>query len=190
MEPTSLTLLERVQREGDTVAWARLLRIYGPWLEHWLRGYGLQPQDVSDVAQDILVVVLQRLPEFRHNGRTGAFRTWLRLILVNCLRTFRRRFAALGEDAWQQRLDELADPASNLSGRWDREHDAFVLARLTELIEPEFESKTWQAFQRTVLLGQPTAQVAAELQTTVNAVLLAKSRILQRLREERQRIDV
>ena len=94
------------------------------------------------------------------------------------------------DPAWQLRVDELADPGTDLSDRWDREHDAFVLARLTELIEPEFESKTWQAFQRTVLLGQPTAQVAAELQTTVNAVLLAKSLILHRLREERQRFDV
>jgi hypothetical protein len=35
-----------------------------------------------------------------------------------------------------------------------------------------------------VVDGLPAAAVAAELGTTVNAVLLAKSRILRRLREE------
>jgi RNA polymerase sigma-70 factor (ECF subfamily) len=188
MDPTSVSLLERLQREGTSGAWSRLLRVYGPWLEHWLKGQGLQPQDVHDVTQEVLLILFQRLPDFRHNGRQGAFRSWLRLITVNCLRAFWRKRPA-GTPA-SGLADELADPASGLSGQWDREHDAFVLARLTELIEPEFETRTWQAFQRTVLQSQPAAQVAAELHSTVNAVLVAKSRVLRRLREERERFDV
>ena len=50
--------------------------------------------------------------------------------------------------------------------------------------EPEFAPSTWQAFQRLAVDGRPAAEVAAELGTTVNAVLLAKSRVLRRLRQE------
>ena len=68
--------------------------------------------------------------------------------------------------------------------RWDREHDQFVLNRLLELIGPEFEPGTWRAFQGVVLEQRKTADVANELAITENAVFLAKSRVLRRLREE------
>ena len=42
----------------------------------------------------------------------------------------------------------------------------------------------WQAFGRHVREGIAAADVAAELGVTVNVVLLAKSRILRRLRQE------
>ena len=79
-------------------------------------------------------------------------------------------------------LDQLEDPASDLSRRWDREHDEFVLHRLLDLIEPEFRPATWQAFRRQVIDGAPAEMVAAELGLTVNAVLIAKSRVLSHLR--------
>jgi RNA polymerase sigma-70 factor, ECF subfamily len=59
-----------------------------------------------------------------------------------------------------------------------------VLDRLLELIEPEFEAATRQAFRRQVVDGVPAKAVAAELRMTVNAVLIAKSRVLSRLRRE------
>lgn len=55
---------------------------------------------------------------------------------------------------------------------------------MLELIEPEFRPATWQAFRRVVLDGDKPAQVAAELGISENAVLLAKSRVLSRLRQE------
>ncbi len=79
-------------------------------------------------------------------------------------------------------LDQLEDPASNLSRRWDREHDQHVLERLLELIEPDFRPATWQAFRRQVIDGASPETVAAELGLTVNAVLIAKSRALSHLR--------
>jgi RNA polymerase sigma-70 factor (ECF subfamily) len=52
------------------------------------------------------------------------------------------------------------------------------------LVEPEFTPSTWRAFRRVVLEGAPPTAVAAELGTSVNAVFIAKSRVLQRLRQE------
>ena len=53
-----------------------------------------------------------------------------------------------------------------------------------ELIEPQFEPATLQAFRRTVFDGAKAAEVAGELGISGNAVLLAKSRVLKRLRQE------
>jgi RNA polymerase sigma-70 factor (ECF subfamily) len=49
-------------------------------------------------------------------------------------------------------------------------------------LEPDFAPTTWQAFHRLLAEEEP-ASVAAGLGLSVNAVLLAKSRILRRLRE-------
>jgi RNA polymerase sigma-70 factor (ECF subfamily) len=59
-----------------------------------------------------------------------------------------------------------------------------VVHRLVELLEPEFEPQTWQAFRRVTLEGKKAAQVAQELGMTPVAVRIAKSRVLARCRQE------
>jgi pyruvate/2-oxoglutarate dehydrogenase complex dihydrolipoamide acyltransferase (E2) component len=85
---------------------------------------------------------------------------------------------------YDRRLEELTDPESELGRQWDQEHDTHVLRRLLELSEPEFTAPTWLAFRRLDLEGRPAAEVARELGTTVNAVLLSRSRVLRHLRRE------
>ena len=81
-------------------------------------------------------------------------------------------------------LSQIEDPASDLNRRWDEEHDRHVARRLLELIEPEFEAATWRAFRLLVLEGLPTRDVAESLGLSANAVRIAKSRVLARLRRE------
>ena len=81
-------------------------------------------------------------------------------------------------------LTILEDPANDLERVWNREHDEYVTRRLLELIEPEVTPPSWLAFRRQVVDGQSAAIVAAELGITPNAALIAKSRVLRRLREE------
>jgi RNA polymerase sigma-70 factor (ECF subfamily) len=52
------------------------------------------------------------------------------------------------------------------------------------LIRGDFEDRTWQAFHRAAVEGQPAAALAAELGMSVDAVYQAKARVLRRLREE------
>ena len=56
--------------------------------------------------------------------------------------------------------------------------------RALELMRTEFETNTWRACWESVVSERAAADIAAELGITVNAVYLAKSRVLRRLREE------
>ena len=187
MPETPVSLLERLRRQPDGESWNRLVALYGPLLKGWLRAYGLQEADADDVAQDVLAVVVREIARFQH-GRQGAFRAWLRTILVNRLRGFwRSRQAhpqAAGDSDVLKLLEQLEDPGSDLSRRWDEQHDRQIAGQLLALLEPTFTTATWQAFRRQVLDGARAAVVAAELGITVNAALLAKSRVLRRLRQE------
>ncbi len=186
---TSISLLDRLRARPDAASWQRFVDLYQPLLQGWVRRQGVRPPDAEDLVQEVLAVVARELPQFHHNQRPGAFRAWLRAILVNRLRAFwrarRSQPVAVGGPTPPE-WEELEDPAGSLSRLWDEEHDRHVLGRLLELIEPEFAPTTWQAFRRVTLDGQPAAAVARELGLSVNAVWLAKSHVLRRLRREAQ----
>ena len=193
MGETSFSMLERLQQGADATAWQHMVELYSPLIRNWLKRYSLPDQEVNDLVQDVLTVVVRKLPEFKKRPQIGAFRRWLRTITVYCLRDFWRsqRFvpkAAGGEGDFGGVLDQLEDPESALSKLWDQEHDEFIARRLLEMIQPRFEEKTWQAFRRVALDGVPVDQVAQELNMTPNAVFIAKSRVLRLLRIEGQDI--
>jgi RNA polymerase sigma-70 factor (ECF subfamily) len=190
MPDTSTSLLDRIRLHPDGPSWKRLVDLYTPLIQGWLQRFGgaVQSHDLDDLVQDVLGEVVRGLPTFQHSRRAGAFRCWLRTIAVHRLLAFRRaqksRPMMSGDRSIDEQLAQLEDPASDLSTLWDQEHDQHVLRRLRELIKPEFNPASWQAFTRTALQGERAATVAADLGMTVNAVLLAKSRVLRRLRQE------
>ncbi len=190
MSDTSASLLDRLRDEPDQADWNRLVYVYSPLIRNWLRRYDVSFEDGNDVVQEVMTVVVRRLPEFEHNNRTGAFRNWLRTITVNCLRDFWRaqriRPKAQGGSDFQMILAEMEDPTSNLSQVWNQEHDLHVTTHLLKQIQSEFNEKTWSAFRLVVQEGVAPKDAATQLGTTVNAVFIAKSRVLARLREEAQ----
>ena len=158
-----------------------------PLIRNWLGRVPGLGEEAPDLAQEVLVVVFKELPAFERQ-REGSFRVWLRNITTNRTRAYwkkRRRqpLAGIAREA-DNFLSQLEDPASALSQQWDREHDRTVLQRLLDLVRSDFAPVTWEAFRRFALEGSPAAQVAESLGISENAVLLAKSRILKRLREE------
>lgn len=188
MTDTSASLLDRVRRNPRDEAWERLVAIYSPLIRTWLRReVQVDAHDADDIAQEVLAVVLRRIPEFERQ-RTGSFRAWLKAITINCLRRSfrdqRQRAAGTGDSQVQDLLNQLEDPQSQISSLWDREHDEFVMKQLLQMIRPQFAPKTWQAFERVALEGVSPADVAAELGMTVNAVFIARSRVMARLRQE------
>jgi RNA polymerase sigma-70 factor (ECF subfamily) len=188
MNETSLSLLDRVRQSADSESWRRLVGLYAPLLKRWLGQYEIQHSDAEDIVQDVLAAVVSDLPEFEHNRRTGAFRSWLRTILVHRVRNFWRsrkyRPAATGTSSLDERLDQLEDDASQMSRIWNREHDEYVIRRLTEAVRPQFEPRTWQAFHRQVIDGERADAVARGLGMSLSSVYMAKSRVLSALRRE------
>jgi len=185
MQHTSISLLERIRKETDADAWERFVLIYTPWINWVLRHGSVSPNDVDDLRQDVMAVVFQEIGKFQHNGQTGAFRRWLRNVVLNRLRNhWRKRGITEQPGQTGDELQTIADPFPALEDLWEHEHDRHVTEALLKLVEPAFTQSTWQAFHRQVLLGLRAEEVAAELGISVNAALLAKSRVLRRLREE------
>ena len=96
----------------------------------------------------------------------------------------RRNLPATLTSDWQRRLDELEEAASEPAHRWDAEHDSHVLSRVLAIVKTDFEPATWQAFWHVVVDGEKPAVAAQRLGISLNAVRLAKVRVLRRLRQE------
>ena len=187
MNPTSVSLFDRLRAaRPDDSDWGRLQAIYLPLIQRWLlRVPGLGHESI-DLAQEVLVIMAREIPRFDRQ-REGSFRAWLRQVTINKVRNHQRRrqrrptVELTTSDVF---LDRLAEPNSELAREWDLDHDRHVFQKLQAVVQPGFAATTWDAFRRFALDGLPAAQVAEELGLSVNAVLLAKSRILKRLREE------
>lgn len=187
MNETRQSLLLRA-RTGEENAWKDLTDLYRPLILAWLNRQGVPARDLDDLSQDILLSVVKHLPGFEHSGRRGAFRSWLRTIVCSRTADYWRAAdparQADGGSGATAALQQLADPDSELNRRWDEEHDRYVLDCLLDLVEEEFEPTTLRAFRRLALDGASGAETAEELGLSVPAVYVAKSRVLQRIRQE------
>jgi RNA polymerase sigma-70 factor (ECF subfamily) len=187
MNETRQSLLLRAQT-GEENAWKDLTDLYRPLIIGWLNRQGVPARDLEDLSQDILLSVVKHLPTFQHSGHRGAFRSWLRTIVCSRTTDYWRAAdpatQATGGSGATAALQQLADPESDLNRQWDEEHDRYVLNCLLDMVEEEFEPTTLQAFRRLALDGASGAEVAQELGLSVPAVYVAKSRVLQRIRQE------
>jgi RNA polymerase sigma-70 factor (ECF subfamily) len=187
MDVTRQSLLARAQA-SDQGAWQDLTRLYRPLIVGWLRYQAVPANEVDDLVQDILLSVVQNLSNFRHSGRRGAFRTWLRAIAhsraCDFWRARGRQVPASSDSGVAEALRQLEDPNSELNRQWDEEHDQYVLRCLLDVMALEFETSTLQAFRRVALEGASSEQAAQELGLSVGAVYIAKSRVLHRLRQQ------
>src|SRR5262249_51928477 len=187
MKETRQSLLLRAQT-GAEDAWKDLTGLYRPPIIGWRNPQGVPAVDLEDLSQDVLLSVVQHLPTFEHSGQRGAFRSWLRTIVCSRTTDYWRAAGtgapASGGSGAAAALQQIADPNSDLNRQWDKEHDRYVLGCLLDLVGQEFEPTTVRAFPPLALDGASGAEVAGELGLSVAAVYMAKSRVLQRIRQE------
>lgn len=178
MHSTPVSLLDRIRLVSEKEAWDQFVRLYTPLLMYWGRRLGFQDDDAADLAQDVLLVLVQKLPQF-HYRPGGSFRSWMRTILINIWRD--RRKSKPTVPLAGSREPETPAESEILE---EREYRLYVLSRALRMMSVDFEPTTWKACWETVVRDRPAAEVATELEITVNAVYLAKSRVLSRLRRD------
>lgn len=181
----STTLLDRVRLMRPD-AWARLVQLFGPLVYRWCRRAGLDRDDSADVAQEVFASVARGVGSFRRDQGSGSFSAWLATITRNRIRDHQRRIvgraAAAGGTEAQLRMQNVAELDERIADTARAESE--ISRRALELVRAEFEPRTWEAFWRTAVDGQPPADVAESLGVSVFVVYQAKSRVLRRLRRE------
>jgi RNA polymerase sigma-70 factor (ECF subfamily) len=176
---TPRSLLEDLRAPHPAGAWARFAHLYTPMLCRWANGLTRSLDERDELVQEVFLVLLNTLPTFRYDPDRG-FRKWLYTVAAHKWREFhrKRRPASLGNEDPPATGD---DPARVVG---ETEYRAELVSRARQLIQKEFAATTWLAAWATVADGRAAGEVAAELGMSVNAVYLARSRVLARLRIE------
>lgn len=180
MHSTSPSLLERVAAGSDAVAWDRFVDLYTPLLLRWCQRLGLSDADAADFTQEVFVRLLEYLPRFRYDPNQS-FRAWLKTVLMNQWRKHARAAARGPSAACDPDQVPDTDPGQFVD---EAEHREYLVRRALAVAQADFEPITWKACWEFVAHDRPAAEVAVELGISVNAVYLAKSRVLRHLRAE------
>ncbi len=187
---TRATLLLRIRNMQDRGAWSEFVALYTPLLYAYAVKRGFQDADAADVAQDAMCDVIRAIQSFHYDVSKGSFRGWLLTVLLNQIRKKRekqQRNATHSEAC----VDEVMDQRSqaNEQARWEREYQLHLFHWAARQVQKEFREQTWNAFWMTTVENQPVEQVAANLEITVGAIYIARSRVLNRIRTEVSKIE-
>ena len=184
---TSPTLLAKIQ-DRDQEAWSRFVRLYGELVYQWCRNAGLQPDDAADVSQEVFQIISAKIDRFDAGRKSsGAFRSWLwgitRLEILDHARAgVRQPVGAGGTDAnivIGKLEDETGEPDS-VNGVTAKQ---LLLKNALEILEPQFDSTTWQSFWRMTIKGDSAKEIGEELGLKSPAVRQGKYRVINKLRE-------
>jgi RNA polymerase sigma-70 factor (ECF subfamily) len=182
---TRLSLLQGLQANSPD-DWHRFVHLYKPLVYHWSGRGGVRGADADDAWQEVCRAVAAGVRRFHWGGAGETFRGWLRVITRNVIalhyRNGGRHPRARGGTGAYQQLRDVADPRTDLPEEGPPGERDGLYRRALELMQREFEEKTWRMFLLTAVEGKAPADVAALFGVTPATVRKAKSKVLHRLR--------
>src|SRR4051794_26670553 len=150
---TPASLLDRLQKPGETTAWDRFVELYTPLLFDWARRLGLQDSDCADLVQDVFLLLWRKLPDFQYDsGRS--FHAWLKTLFLNRHRDRQRARGPVTVEIGSQELTNEAD-----SPLADAEYERYLVRQAFHLIEREFAPLHQSVFRAYVLKERPPDEV-------------------------------
>jgi RNA polymerase sigma-70 factor (ECF subfamily) len=187
----------RLANAEDLWGFSTFVDVYGPTASAYCRRMGLSEENAAEVTQECYRRVARSIHALRLQGDAGdhtrgGFRNWLLAVTRIACQDFlyhasHERQGQGDDEAWVH-LPAYAEPPDE-GQAWDQDYRAAASKVAIKIIEAEVERRTWQAFQRTAIGNDAAEDVAADLGMSVNAVYVAKSRVLDRLREVMKELD-
>jgi len=184
---TRQTLLLKIRDTGDSRSWSEFVEIYTPLLYNYFMARGLNDADAADLGQEVMRSVAKAISRFDYDSEQGSFRSWLYTIARNQLNNLFKKSARQPKNAGQTELsnvvNKLEDEEGNMEAYWELEHRRRMFEWAATQIRSNYETQTWEAFERLALRNEDPSAVAKSLNMNLGTVYVAKSRITAKLRE-------
>jgi RNA polymerase sigma-70 factor (ECF subfamily) len=173
----------------DQAAWAQFTERYGRKIYAWCRQWNLQEADTEDVTQMVLLKLAEKMKSFDYDA-DKSFRAWLKTVTRHVLTDYwsSREAVGVGGDLAVAFLGTV-EAREDLVRRLDEEFDRELFDEATARVRMRVTPRTWEAFERTAVQGQPGAEAAAALGMKVATVFVARSKVQKMLQEEVQRLE-
>ncbi len=189
---TRLSLLQRIRDTTDRLAWEEFVEIYEPLAYRLARRRGLQDADAREVSQEVLMAVAGSIDQWEPTAGKGSFRSWLFRIARNLTINFaikqQRHPRGTGDSRTLLLFEERSSPEPSETAIFEDEYRRQLFRRAAESIQRSVQEKTWKAFWRTCVDGDPIDRIAEELNMPVGSVYAARSRMTAKISEEVRRL--
>ena len=176
-DKTSLTLIE-LAKSGRSESWNDLQRLYLPLVYHWAVVYNSEKQHREEIVTNVFGTISIKIKSFQHNGRTGAFRNWIRMLtrteVANYYRKINREPVAVAD---LDSFSETDDAETN------HEEISILYRQALEMIKEEFSPRDVEIFVRVAQYQDRAVEVAKELDLQPSNVYRIVSNIKSRIRE-------
>lgn len=187
-DATRVSLLVRLsapQPADRELAWNEFRNRYTPIIAGFAARCGASRQDIDDIVQDVLTAFLGTSSDFTYDRSRGRFRGYLKTITVRAaIRRAGKNLRFQGVP-----LDQVPHAELAVEPLWNDIWEQQLVSRALLMVRAECQnSLAFRAFEHYVLLDRPANIVAAELETSVNNVHQAKTRITKLLREAVQQL--
>ncbi len=185
---TRNSLLMRLHDRRDIAAWDQFVTIYGPLIFRLARSRGFQDSDAHDIVQEVMIAVSNAIHRWEPDPAKGRFRDWLFRIARNLMINFltRRKHQPLSNGQSFSELLELHPAAVEFDAEVSREFDLEFRRELfwlaADTVRSQVRQNTWDAFRLTAIEELSVASAARQLGMKDGAVLVARCRVLARLR--------
>ena len=183
---TRPSLLVRIRDPQDAVSWRAFVELYTPPVLRYCRVRGLQDADAADVTQEVMAQVARSMRSFRYAPERGRFRDWLGTITRRKVsRHLTKRNLGTAGGGGNDKPEAIHNPrVIEADPVWSAEFNAQILRAALEKVRPLFGPATWNAFAGVWLEDRTAAETASALGVSLEAVYVAKSKVLKRLEEE------
>jgi len=182
---TRTTILNELRTNPESENWNDLVEIFSPIIMFRAAERGLQPTEVEEVLQDTLADFIEALQTGKYDRNRGHLHDWLLGIAGNKIRSFvraRRRRLKSERCAEVHEIRDVPDKKA-AEKTWDTESGRIVLSACLKYAFKKSSRKTFYAFVLCVFKGLSPMEVSEKLGMRVDAVHVAKHRVLARMRE-------
>ena len=186
---TRNSLLLRLPNQHDIAAWDEFVAIYQPLVFRLARSKGFQEADAHDIVQEVMIAVSRAIHRWEPDLAKGRFRDWLFRIARNLMINFltRRKHLPLGGQAditeLLAMLPESGERDSDATREFELEYRRELFCLAADQVKSQVRPQTWEAFRLTAIDDLSIAKAAQQLGMKEGAVLVARCRVLARMRQ-------
>lgn len=193
MITTSMDLLDGLREPDNSRVWSQFCDRYRPVIVSFAKRLGLEETDREDAAQETLMAFVSEYQKGRYECRKGRLRSWLFGIAQHKVADIQRRkgreFVIIDDGKTTGFMNKVPDQHS-MSELWEAEWRHAIAKICLDEVRKHVSRRTMQAFELITLKEMPTEKAAAELNMAPNALLKANRRVLSRMRELQNTLEL
>jgi RNA polymerase sigma-70 factor (ECF subfamily) len=203
LAPTRWTLIERLKDWEDEASWREFFDTYWQLIYGVARKAGLTETEAREAAQETVISVAEKMPEFNCDPQAGSFKGFLLQVTGwRITDQFRKRgksglaqgvqsgasaHAGQVEGAGDgtATIDRVPDPGvPALETIWDEEWRTHLVDIAMRRLRQRLDPGQCQMFELHVVRGEPAKAVARKLGVTVAQVYFAKYKLSAAVKRE------